>query len=91
MLLFNAQALEPQFTAELLATLLSIPGNKTLLRRHLNTHFVTLIGSAMQQRKRENEQKPGHVPLTPNTKIKVRVRSLKTEFGVVRKTPFFLL
>ena len=64
--------LECQFTAELLASLLSIHQNKTLLRRHLNTHFVSLIGSATQQRKRENEQKPGYVPLTANTKIKVR-------------------
>merc|ERR1712020_397824 len=33
---------EPRFTADLLATLLSIPSNKTLLRRHLNIHFKEL-------------------------------------------------
>ena len=63
--------LEAQFAAELLASLLSIPLNKTLLRRHLTTHFVALIGAETQQRKREQEQKPGHVPLTPNQKVKV--------------------
>ena len=30
---------EPRFTAELFASLLSIPANKTLLRRHLGLHF----------------------------------------------------
>ena len=36
--------LEPKFTADFLATLLSIPSNKTLLRRHLNLHFKDLVG-----------------------------------------------
>ena len=31
--------LEPKFTADLLASLLSIPNSKTLLRRHLSLHF----------------------------------------------------
>ena len=30
---------EPRFTADLFASLLSIPANKTLLRRHLGLHF----------------------------------------------------
>ncbi|KAL9972844.1 hypothetical protein ACROYT_G019225 [Oculina patagonica] len=34
--------LEPRFTAESLAALLSIPTSKTLLRRHLATHFQSL-------------------------------------------------
>ena len=63
--------LEPRFTAELFATILSIPPNKTLLRRHLSTHFVALIGNSTQQKKREHEQQPGHTPLTPNQKVKV--------------------
>lgn len=31
-----------KFTAELLADLLSIPGSKSLLRRHLQTHFKVI-------------------------------------------------
>lgn len=34
---------EIKFNAELLADLLSIPGSKTLLRRHLQTHFKVII------------------------------------------------
>jgi len=63
--------MEPRFGAELFATLLSIPANKTLLRRHLSTHFVTLIGSSVQQQKREMESQPGYIPLTPGQKVKV--------------------
>ena len=65
------QVLEPRFGAELFATLLSIPANKTLLRRHLSTHFVALIGSLVQQQKREVESQPGFIPLTPGQKVKV--------------------
>jgi len=63
--------LEPRFGAELFATLLSIPANKTLLRRHLSTHFVALIGSGVQQQKREMESQMGYLPLTPGQKVKV--------------------
>lgn len=65
------QVLEPRFGADVFATILSIPSTKTLLRRHLSTHFVALIGSDNQHRKRELEGRPGFVPLTPNQKIKV--------------------
>lgn len=34
---------EPRFTADLLAALLSIPANKTLLRRHLSLRFSDLV------------------------------------------------
>ena len=34
---------EPRFTGELLASLLSIPTSKTLLRRHLAIHFKVTI------------------------------------------------
>ena len=63
--------LEPRFGAELFATLLSIPAHKTLLRRHLSTHFVALIGSGMQQQKREAETQPGFVALSLGQKVKV--------------------
>lgn len=64
--------LEPRFCAELFAQLLSIPSNKTLLRRHLNTHFIALIGNDTQHKKREHESLPTYVPLLPNTKVKVK-------------------
>lgn len=63
--------LEPKFNAELLASLLSIPPGKTLLRRHLNTHFNDLLGKNIIQEKREVEAALGYVPLTPSVKLKV--------------------
>ena len=62
--------LEPRFTSELLATLLSIPPQKTLLRRHLATHFRELISRDILLQKRELENSPNHVPLTSLTKVK---------------------
>ena len=73
------QVLEPRFGAELFASILSIPASKTLLRRHLSTHFVTLVGNEVQHGKREIEQQPGYVPLTPNQKVKVRALHGKWE------------
>ncbi|XP_045176119.1 liprin-beta-1-like isoform X3 [Mercenaria mercenaria] len=68
--------LESRFNAELFAVLLSIPHNKTLLRRHLNTHFVSLVGNEIQIKKREQESSQGYVPLVPNAKVK------KGKFGL---------
>lgn len=68
--------LENKFTAELLATLLSIPPGKTLLRRHLNTHFKELLGKEVIQAKREAEATLGYIPLTPSSKLKVTSNSL---------------
>lgn len=62
---------EERFTDTLLASLLSIPSEKTLLRRHLSTHFKELLGSEIIQKKRETEATLGYVPLTTNLKIKV--------------------
>lgn len=66
--------LEPRFSADVFATLLSIPANKTLLRRHLSTHLVALIGSDTQAKKRQCEMQPGFMPLTPNQKVKLKKR-----------------
>lgn len=63
--------LEPRFTPELMATLLSIPPTKTLLRRHLTTHFVGLIGNSVQQRKREVEASAGQ-SILPTVKVKAK-------------------
>lgn len=62
---------EPRFTADLLATLLSIPPSKTLLRRHLSTHFKDLVGRHVIGEKREAEATPGYVPLSATSKVKV--------------------
>lgn len=62
---------EPRFTGELLASLLSIPPGKTLLRRHLTTHFKELLGRDVIQEKREAEASLGYVPLTATAKMKV--------------------
>lgn len=62
---------EPRFTVELMADLLSIPPSKTLLRRHLGTHFKELLGRDIIQQKREAETTLGFQPLTLTAKIKV--------------------
>lgn len=72
--------LEPKFTADLLASLLSIPPGKTLLRRHLNTHFKELLGKDIIQEKRELETTMGYVPLTPSAKLKVRLLRTSVTF-----------
>lgn len=62
---------EPKFNAELLADLLSIPPSKTLLRRHLATHFKELLGRDVIQGKRDAESILGHQPLTLAARLKV--------------------
>lgn len=54
-----------------MALLLNIPPNKTLLRRHLATHFSLLIGSEAQQLKQECLENPDYTLLTATTKVKV--------------------
>lgn len=77
--------LEPKFTAELLATLLSIPPGKTLLRRHLNTHFKELLGKEIIQEKREAESTLGYIPLTPSAKLKVSEQLYFIHYGLFIK------
>ncbi|XP_076273485.1 liprin-beta-2-like isoform X2 [Rhynchophorus ferrugineus] len=74
--------LEPKFNADLLASLLSIPPGKTLLRRHLNTHFKELLGKDIIQEKRELEATMGYIPLTPSSKLKI---AKKSQFSLKRK------
>lgn len=57
---------------ETMALLLNIPPNKTLLRRHLATHFNLLIGSEAQQLKQECLENPDYTLLTATTKVKVK-------------------
>ena len=60
-----------RFTAELLASLLLIPQGKTLLRRHLATHFNQLVGREVVQAKREMDTSSAYPPLIPVVKVKV--------------------
>lgn len=73
---------EVRFTSELLASLLSIPCGKTLLRRHLNTHFKELVGLCVVQEKRELEASTGYAPLTTSAKVKM---PKKSQFSLKRK------
>nr|XP_034185431.1 liprin-beta-1 isoform X1 [Osmia lignaria]XP_034185432.1 liprin-beta-1 isoform X1 [Osmia lignaria]XP_034185433.1 liprin-beta-1 isoform X1 [Osmia lignaria]XP_034185434.1 liprin-beta-1 isoform X1 [Osmia lignaria] len=73
---------EGRFTSELLATLLSISPGKTLLRRHLTTHFNQILGREIVQRKREIESTLGFVPLTLTARLKV---PKKSQFTLKRK------
>ncbi len=61
---------EARFNSTALADILSIPTTKTLLRRHLNTLFIDLIGLEMQQLKKDEEAKAGYQQLTASSKVK---------------------
>ncbi|KAG0711689.1 Liprin-beta-1 [Chionoecetes opilio] len=71
-----------RFTSEVLASLLSIPSGKTLLRRHLNTHFKELVGRCVVQEKRELAATSGYMPLTTSAKVKM---PKKSQFSLKRK------
>ncbi|XP_054480267.1 liprin-beta-1-like [Anoplopoma fimbria] len=76
--------LEPRFNVEALALLLNIPPNKTLLRRHLATHFHLLIGSEAQRLKQECLENPDYIVLTATAKVKPRRMSFGG-FGTLRR------
>ncbi|XP_028915625.1 liprin-beta-2 isoform X2 [Ornithorhynchus anatinus] len=79
--------LEPRFNGDALAMLLSIPPQKTLLRRHLTTNFNALVGPGAQQEKRDTVESAGYTPLT--TTAKVRPKKLGfSHFGNIRKKKF---
>ncbi|XP_023221545.1 liprin-beta-1-like isoform X2 [Centruroides sculpturatus] len=72
---------ENSFNGDLLASLLNIPSSKTLLRRHLSLRFKELLGSEVMQNKRDSENKPGFIILTPTAKIKAgRKRHFRLSF-----------
>ncbi|KAG8202025.1 hypothetical protein JTE90_010396 [Oedothorax gibbosus] len=58
---------EAKFNSNLFATLLNIPPTKTLLRRHLATHFKHIVGDELTSMKREKE---AETPLSPSVKVK---------------------
>lgn len=76
--------LEPRFNVETMAQLLNIPPSKTLLRRHLATHFNLLIGSEAQHQKREAMESPEYVLLTATAKVKPKKLTF-SNFGNLRK------
>ncbi|KAM5299434.1 liprin-beta-1 isoform 1-T1 [Ctenodactylus gundi] len=76
--------LEPRFNVETMAQLLNIPPNKTLLRRHLATHFNLLIGAEAQHQKRDAMESPDYVLLTATAKVKPRKLTF-SNFGNLRK------
>ncbi|XP_064198372.1 liprin-beta-1-like isoform X2 [Anguilla rostrata] len=76
--------LEPRFTVETLALLLNISPNKTLLRRHLATHFHLLVGTEAQREKQEHLESPDYAPLTATAKVKPR-KLLFGGFGSLRR------
>ncbi|KAJ7418440.1 liprin-beta-1 [Willisornis vidua] len=78
------EVLEPRFNVETMAQLLNIPPNKTLLRRHLATHFNLLIGQEAQQQKREAMECPDYVLLTATAKVKPKKLTF-SNFGSLRK------
>ncbi|XP_067247836.1 liprin-beta-1 [Chanodichthys erythropterus] len=76
--------LEPRFNVETMALLLNIPPNKTLLRRHLATHFHLLIGSEAQRLKQDYLENPDYTVLTATAKVKPRRLSFGG-FGTLRR------
>ncbi|OCT86029.1 hypothetical protein XELAEV_18019723mg [Xenopus laevis] len=76
--------LEPRFNVETMAQLLNIPPNKTLLRRHLATHFNLLIGQQAQIQKQEALASPEYVLLTATAKVKPKKVAF-SNFGTLRK------
>ncbi len=63
--------LEPCFTADTLAEVLQMPVQKTLLRRHLSSHFSQLLGNEVIVAKREVLAQPYVLLLTSALKVKV--------------------
>ncbi|XP_044084699.1 liprin-beta-1 isoform X11 [Neovison vison] len=76
--------LEPRFNVETMAQLLNIPPSKTLLRRHLATHFNLLIGAEAQHQKRDAMELPDYVLLTATAKVKPRKLTF-SNFGNLRR------
>ncbi|XP_053321158.1 liprin-beta-1 [Spea bombifrons] len=76
--------LEPRFNVETMAQLLNIPPNKTLLRRHLATHFNLLVGQQAQVQKQEALAAPDYLLLTATARVKPK-KMVFGNFGTLRK------
>lgn len=62
---------ESAFNDDVLSAILSIPNTKTLLRRHIKTHFKQLIGNDIFATKRELNLQTDQNPLISGAKLKV--------------------
>uniref|UniRef100_A0A8C5FAD3 Liprin-beta-1-like n=1 Tax=Gadus morhua TaxID=8049 RepID=A0A8C5FAD3_GADMO len=76
--------LEPRFNVETLALLLNIPPSKTLLRRHLGTHFTLLTGAEAGRSKQDGLENPDYSLLTATARVKPRRLSFGG-FGTLRR------
>eukprot|EP00795_Rhopilema_esculentum_P013612 gene13612-4510_t len=74
--------LEPRFNAETLANLLAISQSKTLLRRHLQSQFETLLTESCLKQKHMTAKSPDFIPLNSSEKHKLRK---KGPFGTLRR------
>uniref|UniRef100_A0A3Q1EVH1 PPFIA binding protein 2 n=1 Tax=Acanthochromis polyacanthus TaxID=80966 RepID=A0A3Q1EVH1_9TELE len=79
--------LEPRFNSEMLAMLLNISPQKTLLRRHLNTNFNSLVGVQAQQEKREYMEAAGYTPLSITAKVKPKKLGFSNLTHLRRRRP----
>ncbi|XP_054865449.1 liprin-beta-2b isoform X4 [Amphiprion ocellaris] len=79
--------LEPRFNSETLAMLLNISPQKTLLRRHLNTNFNSLVGVQAQQDKREYMEAAGYTPLSITAKVKPKKLGFSNLTHLRRRRP----
>jgi len=74
--------LEPRFNAETLANLLAIPQSKSLLRRHLQSQFETLLSESCLKEKEITSKSSDFTPLNSSEKHKLRKRG---PFGTLRR------
>ncbi|CAI2355796.1 unnamed protein product [Caenorhabditis sp. 36 PRJEB53466] len=72
---------EPSFTAESLAEILQMPPHKTLLRRHLTSHFNQLLGQKIIADKRDFLATGNYPQISPTGRVKV----VKKGFSLTRK------
>ncbi|CAP27692.1 Protein CBR-HLB-1 [Caenorhabditis briggsae] len=61
---------EPSFTAESLAEVLQMPPHKTLLRRHLTSHFNQLLGQKIIADKRDFLAAGNYPQISPTGRVK---------------------
>ncbi|CAB3401063.1 unnamed protein product [Caenorhabditis bovis] len=72
---------EPTFTAESLAEILQMPPHKTLLRRHLTSHFNQLLGQKIIADKRDFLASENYPQISPTIRIKI----IRKGFSLTRK------
>ncbi|KAK6050950.1 hypothetical protein COOONC_11545 [Cooperia oncophora] len=75
-LMVGTYGLRANIHAETLAEILQMPPHKTLLRRHLTTHFNQLLGQKIVAEKRDALAVGGLTQLVPGIRIKVTKRGL---------------